>query len=282
MNFLIVDDNPDDRALVRREISREFPQCQFREATNARELAESMAAGAPDLVVTDYQLRWTDGITVLLGVKRGHPNCPVVMFTGSGNEEIAVQAMKAGLDDYVLKSPNHYARLASAVSLALDRSRQRAALAEAEGRYQSLFDDVPVGLFRVGRDGTVVDVNRALVEMLGYPDRNSLLAGRVMQFFVDARERRTLLGTLISSGVVRFFPAQFRRRDGKIIWAEANARVIRNGRSKVVCYEGSLEDVTPRRQAEHSLRESEARKGAILDCAPDAIITIDHQGLILE
>lgn len=282
MNFLIVDDNPDDRALVRRELTRDFPQGQFREATNARELSEALTGGAPELVVTDYQLRWTDGITVLLGVKRRHPNCPVIMFTGSGNEEIAVQAMKAGLDDYVLKSPKHYARLASAATMALDRARHRAALAEAEGRYQSLFDDVPVGLFRVARDGTVVDANRALVEMLGYPDRDSLLAGRVMQFFADSRERRTLLGTLIASGMVRFFQAQFKRRDGRIIWAETNARVIRNGRSRVVCYEGSLEDVTPRRQAEQSLRESEARKSAILDCAPDAIVTIDHQGQILE
>jgi len=51
------------------------------------------------VVITDYYLGWSDGITVLLSVKARNPECPVIMFTGRGNEDIAVRAMKAGLDD---------------------------------------------------------------------------------------------------------------------------------------------------------------------------------------
>jgi len=282
LNILVVDDNPDDRALIRREISREFPNCQFGQATNPRELSQSMGAAGWDLAVTDFQLRWTDGIAVLLGVKARGPDCPVIMFTGSGNEEIAVQAMKAGLDDYVLKSPRHYARLASAVHMALERARQRKALREAETRYHSLFDDVPVGLFRIVQDGKFVDANPALTEMLGYPDRESLLAAETMNLFVDAKQRRAFLLALKRTGMIRLFEAQFYRRDGRIIWAETNARVIRNDREGTTYYEGSLEDITMRKDAERALRESEARKGAILNSAIDAIITIDERGRITE
>ena len=282
LNILIVDDNPDDRALVRREITREFPHCQFRQVINARELSQAIGASRWDLVVTDYQLRWTDGLTVVLAVKGRWPECPVIMFTGSGNEEIAVQAMKAGLDDYVLKSPKHYIRLASAVHMALERAKQRKTLHEAERRYQNLFDDVPVGLFRFGPDGTIVDANPALMEMLGYPDRESLSAVKALNFFANAEERHRLLNALKLSGIIRLFDAQFYRRDGKIIWAEVNARVIRNDQDKVICYEGSLEDITTRKEAEHSLRESEARKGSILNSALDAIITINDHGRITE
>jgi len=282
LNILIVDDNPDDRALVRREITREFPHCQFRQVINARELSQAIGASRWDLVVTDYQLRWTDGLTIVLAVKGRWPECPVIMFTGSGNEEIAVQAMKAGLDDYVLKSPKHYVRLASAVHMALERTKQRKTLHEAERRYQNLFDDVPVGLFRFGRDGTIVDANPALMEMLGYPDRESLSAVKALNFFANAEERHRLLNALKLSGIIRLFDAQFYRRDGKIIWAEVNARVIRNDQDKVICYEGSLEDITTRKEAEHSLRESEARKGSILNSALDAIITINDRGRITE
>src|SRR6266487_5821098 len=193
LKILIVDDNPDDRALARREIDREFPNCQFRQAITARELTQAVESTRFDLVVTDYQLRWSDGITVVLAVKVRWPDCPVIMFTGSGNEEIAVQGMKAGLDDYVLKSPRHYARLASAVHMALERAKQRKALHEAERRFQSLFDDVPVGLFRVARDGKILDANPALVEMLGYPDRETLLAMRLMSSFADPKRRRAVL-----------------------------------------------------------------------------------------
>src|SRR5438046_3834803 len=255
VKILIVDDNPDDRALARREIDREFPNCQFHQAITAKELTQAVESTRFDLVVTDYQLRWSDGIAVLLGVKARWPDCPVIMFTGSGNEEIAVQAMKAGLDDYVLKSPRHYARLASAVHMALERARQRKALREAETRYHSLFDDVPVGLFRIVQDGKFVDANPALTEMLGYPDRESLLAAETMNLFVDAKQRRAFLLALKRTGMIRLFEAQFYRRDGRIIWAETRSRVIRNDREGTTYYEGSLEDITTRKDAERALRE---------------------------
>src|SRR5437764_849747 len=166
------------------------------------------------------------------------------------------------------RSPaRNYARVAAAVHTALERSRQRQALSQAERRYQYLFDDVPVGLFRVSRAGKLLDANSALVEMLAYPDRDSLLESRLMSILADAKERRALLEELKKSGIVRGFEARFYRRDGKIIWARANARAIRNDLQRVIFFEGSLEDITARQQAEQLLRASEARKGAILNSA---------------
>ena len=266
LQILLVDDNPDDRALVMREISREFPDSQFEQATNSKELAQAIESRRWDLVVTDYQLRWTDGVTVLLAVKVQWRDCPVIMFTGTGSEEVAVQAMKAGLDDYVIKSPKHYVRLPAAAHLALERTRQRLALREAEGRYQSLFDDVPVGLFRVALDGRIVDANPALMEMLGYPDRQTLRSAKAMVFFADAEKRRELMTRLKQSGLVRHFEAEFYRHDGKLLWAEVNARAIHNRRNPVLdvlCYEGSLEDITERKRVEKKLRDSREQLRAL-------------------
>ena len=134
LQVLLVDDNPDDRALIMRELSREFPDSQFRHIKDLKELVSALEASHCDLVITDYQLLWTDGISVLNAVKARWPECPVIMFTGSGSEEIAVRAMKAGLDDYVLKGPKHYARLPAAAHLALERANLRRALLEADGR----------------------------------------------------------------------------------------------------------------------------------------------------
>src|SRR5881397_1077459 len=110
LNILLVDDNPDDRSLVIRKLNQEFPGCQVSQVTDLRQLTLALERGLWDLVVTDHQLRWSDGLRVLTSAKSRWPECPVIMFTGTGSEEIAVQAMKAGLDDYVLKSPKYYAR----------------------------------------------------------------------------------------------------------------------------------------------------------------------------
>jgi len=111
LRILLIDDNPDDRALVIRELRKDFPGLQVEQITEASGLAQALEAGNFDLVITDYQLHWTDGLKILHAFKSRWPDRPVVMFTGTGSEEIAVEAMKAGLDDYVLKSPKHFVRL---------------------------------------------------------------------------------------------------------------------------------------------------------------------------
>src|SRR5438477_2256150 len=263
VKILIVDDNPDDRALARREIDREFPNSQFRQAITAQELTQAIGSMPFDLVITDYQLRWSDGISVLLAVKMRWPDCPVIMFTGSGNEEIAVQAMKAGLDDYVLKSPRHYARLSAAAILALDRARQRRALREAETRYQDLFNRIPVGLFCVAPDGRMIDANPAMVKMLGYRDRQALLGLDPKSLFASVAERGRWLAAVQRSGVVEQFELRLRRCDGKIIWVEINARAVKDERGRTRHREGSAEDITARKRAEERLRDSREQLRAL-------------------
>src|SRR5881392_1463587 len=142
LHIRLVDDNPEDRALVIRELRRDFPNLLIDQIIDANHLARALESGEGDLVITDYQLRWSDGLAVLRAIKARWPDCPVIMFTGTGSEEVAVEAMKAGLDDYVLKSPKHYSRLPAAAVMALDRANQRRALREAETRYQRLFNRV--------------------------------------------------------------------------------------------------------------------------------------------
>ena len=88
INILLIDDNPDDRALAVRELRREFPELFVREVADAKELSLAMQAGGWDAVITDFQLLWSDGLAVLQAVKAQCPDCPVLMFTGTGSEEV--------------------------------------------------------------------------------------------------------------------------------------------------------------------------------------------------
>lgn len=133
MQVLIVDDNPDDRALVKHAVRDVFPEAEVREATDEAGFAALVGDGSGiSLVVTDYELRWSNGQRVLERVKAARPDLPVIMFTGSGSEEVAVAAMKAGLDDYVVKSPRGLPRLAASVRAVVEAARGRAALARTE------------------------------------------------------------------------------------------------------------------------------------------------------
>jgi len=157
LRVLVIDDNPDDRLLAIRQLKREFDDLDVEQINNPAHLEQAINAGNFDLVITDYQLQWTNGIAVIRRIKEQYPDCPVIMFTNSGDEEVAVEAMKAGLDDYIIKSPKHYIRLARAARSVMERVGQRLALKEYETRYRRLFEGVPVGLYRTTPTGEIKD-----------------------------------------------------------------------------------------------------------------------------
>ncbi len=145
---LVVDDNPSDRALARRTLAQEFAPLEVEEVFTPRGLEVALAGGGFDVVVTDYQLGWGDGLQVLAAVKARLPDCPVVMFTNSGSEEVAVAALQSGLDDYVVKSAPNYVRLRTAVRHAIQRAearrtalRQQEDLLDSERRYRELAEE---------------------------------------------------------------------------------------------------------------------------------------------
>ena len=96
--ILMVDDNPDDRMLIRRALVREFPELETVEVGDPDSLALAIEDGPYDLVITDYGLGFTDGFSLLDRLKTQWPECPVILCTGTLSEEIAVEALRKGLE----------------------------------------------------------------------------------------------------------------------------------------------------------------------------------------
>ena len=83
-SILLIDDNPNDRLLVRRQIDKAFDEVDIQEAWTQAQLDQALREDRYELVITDYQLGWSTGIEVLKAVKQLRPECPIVMFTNTG------------------------------------------------------------------------------------------------------------------------------------------------------------------------------------------------------
>jgi PAS domain S-box-containing protein len=248
LRVLLIDDNRSDRALIIRVLQREFSQLQVQEIIDAKEFEQAIANDAFDVVVTDYQLRWNNGLTVLRTIKTHYPRCPVIMFTNTGTEEIAVEALKSGLDDYVLKEPNRYIRVPAAIRVALERieTQQRAALLEI--RLQGLLDRLKVGIFRSQPDGTLIECNPAFLELLKV---ESLTQANEMNL-LDIHEYYTQLANL-PSPQRQEKEVQLQRRDGTMLWALLTITLSDIEGVRVV--DGLFEDISEQKQAQIMLQE---------------------------
>ncbi len=164
-----------------------------------------------------------------------------------------------------------------------DLKRTETALRESEERCRSLFEGTPVGIYRITPSGQFLDVNPTLVDILGYPDRETLLAQNVDNLYVQAVVHKEWQALVEREGVVRGFEAEWRRHDGSVIWVKNTGRVVRDDNGQVLYYEGSLDDITEWMQAEKSLRESEEKYRQLFELESDAVFLIDNEtGRILE
>ncbi len=142
MKILIVEDVPSDAELAERELRRGGFDFKSRLVDTEKDFLDALTDFQPDLVISDYMMPDFDGMKALKLALKYDPNLPLVILTGSMNEETAAECMKAGAADYVIKE--HITRLPYAVKGALDKKRVRRARAEAELRLQQRLHELEV------------------------------------------------------------------------------------------------------------------------------------------
>jgi signal transduction histidine kinase len=161
LRILVVDDDRVDRMAVRRALRAAGMQCSFTEAVSVEEALAALAEEGFDLVFLDFQLPGGDGLSVLQRARAGGFSAPIIVLTGQGDDQVAVQLMKAGASDYLTKSSLTPERLDQTVRsvLRVHQAEEQARQAESrlrasEARFRILHETSPDGfmIFRSLRD----------------------------------------------------------------------------------------------------------------------------------
>ena len=267
IRILHVEDVPADAELAERELIKAGITFDIRRVETREAFLAGIADFAPDLILSDYRLPEFDGMQALRLAGEHAPNVPVIITTGSVNEETAVDCMKAGAVDYVLKE--QLGRLGTAVRSALERQRLRverrraekdisrlnAELEEALAWQRQIFEGSRDAAFVSDEQARFVAVNRAAAELTGY-SREELLGMGIPDLHDEpdlaayrAFHQRILRGEQILSG------ALIRRKDGSKVTVEFNNRLITIGGRRFMHTAGR--DMTERLQLEAQLRQAQ-------------------------
>ena len=136
-----------------------------------------------------------------------------------------------------------------------EQKRAAEALRASEKRYRNLFNSIPVGLYRTTPEGLILDVNPAMLEILGYPDQAALLQSKSLETYIDPDDRKQFQHLLAEKGFVHDFTVQLRRRDERKIWVTINATIVNDPNSQMTYYEGAMADISDRKESEERIHE---------------------------
>lgn len=252
---LYVDDEAPLRDLADTFLSRE-PDLEVISASSATEGLAILKKTRVDIIVSDYQMPGMDGLAFLSEINARGLDIPVILFTGRGREEVAVEAFNRGAIFYVQKGVPvrvQFSELIHKIRIAVDRDRTKKALIESEQRYRSFFSHTLMGSAILDPAFVITEVNDHLCSILGYP-REDLIAApwaRICPEEERPGENTTLPSAGQSEGICY-------RKDGTAIHTRTAISPVYEG-GIVTGYSLLISDITQEVRAAEVRRMNELR-----------------------
>lgn len=158
-----------------------------------------------------------------------------------------------------------------------EKETMKQSLQESEKQFKALFDNVPLGIYRTTPKGKILMANPTMLKMLQYSSFEELSKKNLEKdFYEPTYSRKEFRNRLEKEGEIKGLESKCVRKDGSVIYIRENARVVKNKKGEVVCYEGSIEDITERKIAEDAM----SRLGAIVQSSQDSIIATNMNDVI--
>jgi PAS domain S-box-containing protein len=279
LRILILEDVPSDAALEVDEL-RDAGLIFFMLRVDTREaFVKALDEFNPDIVLADYKLPAYDGREALEYACRVHPQIPVIIVTGALGDEAAVELLKLGARDYVLKGS--LARLAPAIKRALSEERDirnrklvEHELHDSELRYRRLFEAARDGILILDAEtGMIADANPFILELLSY-SRSQCIGKMLWEIglFADTEDSKKAFRELQATGHIRYEDLPLETKDGRRRDVEFVSNVYEVAGKKVI--QCNIRDITERLRAEEALRDSEARYKRITEGLTDYQYTV--------
>jgi PAS domain S-box-containing protein len=293
IRVLLVEDDAVDRMACRRALARN-PDYEFllSEAESGQEGLQLAHEQQPDCVLLDYHLPDLNGLEFLAALtdETGGVSIPVMMLTGTDNATIAVEAMKRGARDYLIKDVEHqYLELLPAViqrvlserRMLMEKKLAEDKLAQAEAKYRSLVETIPAIVYIAALDGT----NRFLyissrIEMLGFPPEQWLNDPDILLARTHPDDRqRTLEERAKSRATGAPLRCEYRllSHDGTVLWFRDEASVVRDESGRSLFLQGILVDITESKQAEAELRQHRYRLEELVAKRTDELARVNAE-----
>lgn len=289
IRVLHVDDEPDVAELTATYLKRKDDRFSIEAATSAADGLTQLAEGTFDCIISDYDMPGQNGIQFLTKVRDEYPEIPFILFTGKGSEEVASEAISAGVTDYLQKESGteQYELLANRVLNAVDGHRTQQLAQEQTRQLETLISNLPGMVYRCRNDPAwpMETVDGDVEDLTGYrADRledNDVLWGTEI-IHPDDREPmwNTVQEGLSGDGS---FEVTYRivTKNGTTKWMWERGRGIYSADGDLEALEGFITDITEQQEREQELEETNAVLSTVFETATVGILAEDENRNVL-
>jgi len=285
LRVLMVEDAEDDALLIIRELKKGGYNPVYERVETAAAMKKSLKEKQWDIILCDYKLPKFDAPSAITLLKEANIDIPLIIVSGSIGEETAVECMRSGAHDYIMK--NSLSRLCPAINRELEEAEVRnkhrqaeRALKESEEKYRTILDEMEDVYLEVDLAGNFTFFNDAILYHVGYSKEE--LIGTSFRDRVAKEDITNLyntFGKIYSTGKPeRSIFYKFMHKDGTMGSVEAAFFPFHNKKGKIVGFRGIARDITERKQTEERLQKSEERYRTLVENASDLVFRADVTG----
>ncbi len=294
INVLYAEPNIDDVDLTVRYFSRHAPHIRLEVISTTEKLIERLTLKQSDtplpynVLLLDYRLPKFNAIELIkymrqeMGIK-----IPAVLITGHGSEDIAIQALRLGFADYIVKLPGYLHRLPGVLENSFQRSellREQKKLKESEDRFRILYDKSPDMYASVSpADDRIVLCNETLLTHTGY-SKEEVVGAPVFKLYHEdcLNEVKATLKQLVETGSIKNKVLILKKKDGGKIYVSLSVFPVKDRKENILYSVSSWRDITELRAAQTAIKESEDKFRSIFEQSPIAIDIYDSHGRLID
>ncbi|OQX60641.1 hypothetical protein B5M50_00430, partial [candidate division KSB1 bacterium 4484_219] len=272
-NILVVEDNIDQAELLSKALKKHHSEFEIFITHCGKNCLELCRTHRFQAILLDYKLPDYSGIEVLQELHRLGIKCPVIVVTGQGDEKIAVQAMKHGAYDYVIKEPNYIKTLPRLVVNAIQRYQLEQKLHEKDIFLENLVENADAIIFSLDKNLNFIFVNSRIQE-LGYnPDE---LIGRKFSSILAQKINPDNLIAMVKNPQKRNYELDFKDLKGKTRNMLVSFTKLKNKEDIGDQFLGISKDITEKKKLELQILESKIKLQTLFDSITDSIVVVDH------
>jgi len=265
-DILVVDDEPINIQVVENLLY--FEKFNIISASSGKQALDYLKnEKIPDLILLDIMMPEMSGYDVCLEIRKKYSanELPIIMLTAKNQIIDLVKGYETGANDYITKPVSETqlkVRLKTLIKVSslnkqLKDTNQR--LKESEEKFRGIFENAVEGIFQTTPEGKIISANQSLANIMGYPmeEMEILDLFDVNKIYVNRDERQIFAQILIEQGHIIGFETRLYKKDRSKIWVSISARSVFDENGRLFCYEGSLLDITQRKEKEKAEKERE-------------------------